>query len=95
MQTEYITITDFCSSHHVDTSFVVALANEGLIDITVIESSQKIDAEQLSELEQYTRWQYELGLSPEAIDVIRNLLNRLQSMQEEIGYLRSRLSLYE
>lgn len=95
MQNEYITITEFCSSHDIDSSFVVALANEGLIDITIIESSSKISEEQLGDLERYTRWQYEMGIGPEAIDVVTNLLNKMQTMQDEITYLRSRLSLYE
>lgn len=95
MQKEYITITDFCSSHHIDAAFVVALANEGLIDITIIESSSQISEDQLSDLERYTRWQYEMGLGPEAIDIVHNLLDKMQQMKGEINYLRSRLSLYE
>ena len=95
MQPEYITITEFCNSHHIDSAFVVALANEGLIDITIIESAQKINVEQLSDLERYTRWQYEMGLNAEAIDVIRHLLEKLQSIQHEVAYLKQRLSLYE
>ena len=95
MQNEYITVTEFCTSHQVDSSFIIALANEGLIDITVIESSLHINAEQLTDLERYTRWQDEMGLSAEAIDIIHNLLNKIQTMQHEISYLRSRLSIYE
>ncbi|MEO6916963.1 MAG: chaperone modulator CbpM [Chitinophagaceae bacterium] len=95
MQKEYINITEFCSSHHINAAFVVALANEGLIDITVIESSSKISEEQLSDLERYTRWQYEMGLDPEAIIVIRRLLDKMELMKQEINYLHSRLSLYE
>ena len=95
METEYITITEFCSSHNIDADFISALADEGLISVTIIESSRHISTDQLSALEMYTRWRYQMGIGPEGIDVIHNLLERVKAMRAEIDQLRNRLSLYE
>lgn len=95
MENEYITITEFCTSHNIESDFIMALADEGLIHVTIIESSRNISMDQLSDLEMYTRWKYQMGIGPEAIDVIRNLLQRMKEMRHEIDHLKSRLSLYE
>lgn len=90
-----ISITHYCTIHNIDTSFVQALANEGLIVLTITTGEPFIEEEQLPDLENYTRWHYEMGVNTEGIDVIRHLLSRIRRMQEEMRNLQMRLSLYE
>lgn len=90
-----ISITHYCTIHNIETSFVHALANEGLIVLTITTGEPFIEEEQLPDLENYTRWHYEMGVNTEGIDVIRHLLNRIRNMQEEMRNLQMRLSLYE
>ena len=38
---------------------------------------------------------YDLSINFEGIDAIHHLLNRVKSMQQEIGHLRKKLTIYE
>jgi hypothetical protein len=95
MQTTLIAITQYCTIHEVDISFVHALANEGLIEITIEEGDPFISEGQLHTLELYTRWHHDMGINIEGIDVIQQLLDKVRRMQGEMALLKSRLRLYE
>ena len=59
METEYlIAIDEFCSSHNIEISFVSSLQQSGLIEITTIEDSAFIEADQLQQLEKFVRLYY-------------------------------------
>ena len=90
-----ISITQYCTIHNIDADFIDALAEEGLIVLTIATDGTFIEEEQLSDLESYTRWHYEMGVNTAGIDVIRHLLGRMRDMQSEMDTLRMRLRLYE
>jgi hypothetical protein len=96
MQTKYlIAIDDFCANHNIDSSFISSLQQTGLIEITTIEESGYIDAEQLLELERYVRFYYELDINLEGIETVTYLLNKINDLQNELTTLTNRLRLYE
>ncbi len=96
MQTEYLIAVDkFCAFHNIEISFIRSLQQNGLIEITTIEESNFIDAEQLQQLERIVRFYYELDINLEGIETITHLLQRLSMVQEENKALRNRLRLYE
>jgi MerR HTH family regulatory protein len=96
METEYlIAIDEFCSSHKIEISFISSLQQSGLIEITTIEDSAFIEADQLQQLEKFVRLYYELDINLEGIETINYLLHRINSMQDEITTLRNRLRIYE
>jgi len=93
MNTELIIIREYCIQSRIEPDFIVQLENEGLIEITVIDNESYINISQLKNLEQYARWHYDLSINVEGIDVIRNLLDRMDDMQGEILKLREQLRL--
>src|SRR3989339_1173790 len=96
MQTEkLIAINEFCTSHNIDVSFISSLQHTGLIKITTIEESVFISLSQLQHLEKFIRLYYDLDINIEGIESIAHLLQRVNSMQEEIIALKNRLRLYE
>lgn len=95
MQTELITITEYCTHHHTDVRFIEALAQNGLISITLVDEERFIAYEQLPEVERYTRLHDELDINIEGIDTIVYLLDKIKEQQHEIARLKSRLSRYE
>ena len=96
MQTKnYIAVNDFCINHNIEISFISSLQQTGLIEITTIENSGFIDAEQLQELEKYVRFYYELDINLEGIETVTYLLQKINSLQHEIATLNNRLRLYE
>jgi len=94
MQTELIAISQYCSVHNIDSSFISALADEGLIAVTIVEGGSYIESEQLSDLEIYTRWHAELGINTEGIDIIKYLLDKIKVMQRDMEQLEHKLQLY-
>jgi len=96
MQTKYlIAIDDFCANHNIDISFISSLQQTGLIEITTVENSGFIAADQLLELEKYVRFYYELDINLEGIETVSYLLQRINTMQNELKTLTNRLRLYE
>jgi len=90
-----IAINEFCLNHNIEISFVSSLQQTGLIEITTIKETEFIDTDQLRQLEKIVRFYYELDINLEGIETITYLLERINSMQNEILALRNRLRLYE
>jgi hypothetical protein len=96
MKTKYlIAIDDFCANHNIDVSFISSLEKTGLIEITTIEHSGFIEAGQLLQLEKYVRFYYEMDINLEGIETVTYLLQKINTLQHELGTLRNRLRLYE
>jgi MerR HTH family regulatory protein len=96
MGTEYlIAIDELCASHNIEVSFISSLQQSGLIEITTIKESGFIEADQLQKLEKFIRLYYELDINLEGIETINYLLQRINSMQDEIIALRNKLRFYE
>ena len=95
MQKELIPAAEFCEHHKVEYTFITALEKSGLIKITTIEQDSFIDTSELTELERFIRFHYDLDINLQGIEAIIHLLNRMQQMQEEIISLKNKLSIYE
>lgn len=95
MDTQLFTITQYCSMHQVEASFVEQLQSEGLIEIVVQSEERFIDENQLHRLELFTRLHTELGINPEGMDVIANLLDKISALQNELHQARGRLRSFE
>jgi hypothetical protein len=90
-----VAIDEFCASHKIEISFISSLRESGLIELTTIRESEFIELEQLRKLEKFIRLYYELDINLEGIETINYLLQRIDSMNDEIRLLRNTLSLYE
>jgi len=96
MKTKYlIPIEVFCANHNIDVSFISSLEQTGLIEITTIEESGFIEADQLLQLEKYVRFYYEMDINLEGIETVSFLLQKIKTLQQELGTLTNRLRLYE
>ena len=96
MENEHLISADeFCTHYNIEFSFINALQEFGLIEMTTIEENYFIDENQLQKLEQYSRWHYDLDVNLEGIEVIDQLLARIKNMQQEIAALRNNLRIYE
>lgn len=96
MQTEnLIAVNEFCVHHHIEISFINLLQQNGLINITSMDETEFIEAQQLPQLEKYTRLYYDLDINLEGIETVTHLLQKIKVLQDEITTLRNRLRLYE
>lgn len=95
METELITITEYCANSNVDLSFIIALEQSGLITLTSIGEDKFIHQEQLMEMERLIHFHYDLDINIEGIDAIINLLVKIKNMQREIRELHTQLHLHK
>lgn len=91
----FIPIATLCTYYHVEMSFFDNLSEVGLIEIESIEESHYIHAERIGEVEKLIRMRQDLHLNPEGIDVVLNLLEKMDHLQNELISARNRLRLYE
>ncbi len=96
MQTEeMIIVNEFCIHHHIDISFIYALKDSGLIEVTIVEAQLVITESQLPYLEKLVRLYYEMDINLEGIETITYLLKKMHDMQQEIMLLNNRLGIYK
>jgi len=95
MNSELIIIREYCIQNQVEPDFIVQLESEGLIQISNVDNERYIHVSQLKHLDQYVRWYYDLSINVAGIDVIQNLLDKIDDMQEEILRLKEQLRLID
>ena len=96
MKTEnYFPLTVLSRHYNVELSFFFHLNEIGLIEIEMIEDAPSIDEERINELEKIIRLYNELDVNIEGIDVVLNLLHKIEIMQIELTAAKNRLRLYE
>ncbi len=96
MQTdEMILVNEFCIHHNIELTFINALKDSGLVELTLLEEKLCITQSQLPNLEKLVRLYYEMDINLEGIETITYLLTRMNNMQREIMQLRNRLGVYE
>ncbi|NNC82255.1 MAG: MerR family transcriptional regulator [Flavobacteriales bacterium] len=90
-----LTIKEICVHYEVEEHFIFELEEVGLIHIIRSEEDPYISHDELDQLERITRLNRELKVNPPGIDVILNLLDRVEAMQKEIQDLRESLDSLE
>lgn len=95
MNSELIIIREYCIQNQVEPDFIIQLEDEGLIQVSIVEDERYIHISQLKHLDQYVRWYYDLSINVAGIDVIQNLLDKIDDMQEEILKLKEQLRLID
>src|SRR5215510_13623619 len=95
MTQDFIIADEFCASHQLEISFIHSLKDHGMIETVFVNQSLCIYAEELPRLEQIVRLYRDLDINLEGIEVINDLLERIEEMQNEIARLRKRLDFFE
>jgi len=91
---EILKIEKFCELYEVPTSFVDSLNQLELIHLTTIDDELYIDNEELPVIEKFIRMHYDLDINMEGLDVINNLLDKINELQKEIILLENELKYY-
>lgn len=96
MSIENLISLDILSTHYqVELSFFSNLGEMGLIEIKNVKQSQYIHQDQIYEIEKIIRIYQELDINLEGIDVVFNLLQKIDNLQNELITVKNRLRLYE
>ena len=96
MNTEnLIPLTQLCLHYQVELSFFSSLNEIGLIEIEILEQSEYLHQDKINDFEKMIRLYHELNVNPEGIDVVFNLLQKVEALQHELISVTNRLRLYE
>ncbi|UZO80395.1 chaperone modulator CbpM [Aquimarina sp. ERC-38] len=90
-----IPLLDFCKNHKVEDTFIRELQDMGLIQVVSVHQSYYIEQDTLPRLEQIVRFNKDLHINVEGVDVILRLLDEMQQVKDEMKVLQKRLRLYE
>jgi chaperone modulatory protein CbpM len=85
-----IAITDICTYHEVEYTFISSLSEAGLVELRIIDQATYIPEIELQSLEKMIRMHHELEINTAGIEAITHLLERVEQMQEELRVLRNR-----
>tara|TARA_R110002020_G_scaffold454898_3_gene670876 strand:- start:1059 stop:1361 length:303 start_codon:yes stop_codon:yes gene_type:complete len=94
-QQEFILIETLCTHYEIEVSFVDSLYDLGLLEIHTIEHTRYIPEEKVTDLERMIRIHQDLEVNPEGIDVIFNLLRKVDDLKNELAITKNRLRQYE
>lgn len=95
IEKKQILISEICIHYSIDEAFIIELNQHDLIVVEEVESNLFVYEEDIVELEKFIRLKNELNINSEGIDIIINLLGRIEKLQDELQSTKERLSLYE
>lgn len=90
-----ISVREFCVHNRVEITFIQLLAQQGLVETVAVEQAVYIQPEQLPRLEKFVRLHQDLAIHPDDLDVVNDLLDRMEGLQREVTRLQNRLIFYE
>lgn len=93
--THFISIQQFCTHYNVPKTFINALHEYDLVEITITDNENYIKTNQLNDIEKMMRLHYDLKINLEGIDAIYNLLKQVEDLQNQVVTLRNKLTIYE
>lgn len=90
-----ISINTLSTQYNIEISFFSNLNEFDLIEIITIEQVQYIQVDKINDLEKIIRIHNELGINMEGIDVVFNMLTKINELENELISIKNRLGLYE
>ena len=96
METQELIIVEvFCQEYQIDTSLIWDLEEFGLLQTIQQNETRYIDKNQIVTVEKIIRLHTDLNINKEGIEVILDLLEKVNQLNTDIKTLKDRLSLYE
>ncbi len=92
---DFIPVIQLCEQYSVEVSFFHELHEVGLIEIRPIENTPSLHQDALNSIEKIIRIHRELHVNPEGIDVVINLLEKVDHLKNELLKAHNRLRRYE
>ena len=88
MEKTLFRVIDICKTNNIEYTFVHELHSNGLIQIIVKEEQEYLEEEQVYHVERFSTWHYELDLNVQGIEVVSNLIDKIEELQRELKALK-------
>ena len=86
-----VSLHQFCEFHEIENTLVLALNEHDLIEIFILDGESYIHTDSIHLLEKIIRLHHDLSINFEGIDVIVQLIDKINSLQEELIEMKKRL----
>lgn len=83
------------SVYEIQESFIDSLNESGLIRVILQNEDRFVECDDLSDLEQFIRWYYDMNINVEGIEALHHMLGRMKMLQQEMNELRNELNFYK
>lgn len=90
-----IPLATLCTYYKVELPFFYHLNEKGVIEIHSVDKTQYIHLDTIHQVDKIIRMNRELDMNMEEIDIILNLLKKIEHLQTELIATKNRLRLYE
>ncbi|AOW20686.1 chaperone modulator CbpM [Urechidicola croceus] len=91
--TDFISIERISTHYNIPISFIQNLNEYDLVQFIEVEETVCIYKTEIKEIEKMMRLHYELDINMEGLDAIFNLLNKVDSLKQEVVTLQNKLRL--
>lgn len=81
----------FCKSHQLEDTYIYTLRDYGFIEIVEEENEVFLKPEELPKLEKIVQFNRDLDINLEGVEVVLQLLDRIEGLQRETRILKNRL----
>ncbi len=95
MTKQLLKITDICKIYDVENGFINEIVEYELITPVKTDSDLFIEEDELPVLEKIINLHYDLGVNLEGIEIIMNLLDKIDILNEEINKLQRIVKYFE
>ena len=95
MNEKRILYSECLEIYNIEKTFVDSLNESGLIKIVMEQELEYVECDDLEYLEQYIRWNRDLDINIAGIEALHHMLQRINSLQEELSQLRNELAFYK
>jgi len=85
----YISVNRLCNEYSLDVYFFEYLYNQGIIQLVVWENLEYIELEVLDKVEKLIRIHQDLEVPVNSLDVVINLLEKIETLQKEVNTIRN------
>jgi hypothetical protein len=92
---DLIPISRFCKIYEIEFSFINSLNDFGLIELVYIDKDEFIELEKIREVERIIRLHNDLGVNFEGIDIITNLMRKINALQNKLHTIENQLDIYK
>jgi hypothetical protein len=90
-----VSVNEIMIHHQLDEAFINKVENYQLVSFVIKNSQKFIIADEMPRMEKIIRLHYDLDINMEGIEVIKNMLDRMEALQDEVRKLQNRLNIYE
>ncbi len=92
---EFIPIPHLCKQYRIEETFITELHEKGVLQLKIVEKTYCLHQDYMPVFEKIMRIHDDLHINIEGIDVILNLLDKIEELNNQLKKTQNRLRLYE